>query len=219
MISKISIKEWSRSAKVQARAETVIESYRQFAGRTRIPDARQYLTLAGRVGDADGSVNTACEALHVTHDALGVCTRNQFIGVDIDGDIVEENRCLLPDFDWILATMATVIRHMVADGRCRPEIINFDHHHMPEAAFADFQTILPWIPEMQEPPRLVVFNFSLTNPYDGRRDWTDEKVAKMLSKSHVYREFREDYSAARQYAYAGSGCSHKEFRTLIFTRR
>jgi hypothetical protein len=138
--------------KVLARAEG-IRLFRAMTGRRSIPSGQTYWTLCNRQGvEPDSEINQLVSE--------GVCTKSQFVGVDYDAALIEQNRIDHPEAKFICGEWTEAI---MTD--FNPALVYLDSTGTADCPHtADLCTRT-----MQRCPvgTVLLCNVMLTNPYTG----------------------------------------------------
>lgn len=210
----ITTKSWDNDInKLKAREQSIFAPFRSIFNRS-LNHSEQYWTFAG-----NSSKSKTCEAGQMIN--LGLCRAEQFFGVDKDKDIIERNKTVQPNCNWIVDEefgMAGALRDFNNLNNLNPAIINIDHHKFIKDASYDFNHIIDVLIGLGKKEMLVIFNFMVY----GRGRFTDEnEIGFYLKNCSNYKKFLDIFTLFdRYYVYKGTGNkSAKQFSSLIWYKK
>jgi hypothetical protein len=183
--------EYENPEKLAAREENV-RIYRALTGRTAIPEGKQYWTLA-----ALQSTRPESEIEQMV--ALGLCTKEQFYGLDEIVELTEQNKVNHPTAHWFSGEWCESIARL----DFKPELIYLDLTSMAdsqESADITYRTI-----KQCPPDTVLLVNVALNNTYTGHKTTIDElleHVTDKLTEAEVAAWNFEDFP---MFTYNGSG--------------
>lgn len=186
--------EYENAEKLAARVENV-RVYRELSGRMAIPEGKQYWTLA-----ALQTCNPTSEIEQMV--TLGLCTKEQFYGLDEIVELTEQNRVNHPTAHWFTGEWHAVISHLEG---FNPELIYLDLTSMAdsrESADITYRTI-----KQCPPDTVLLVNVALTNPYTGHQTEITpllENVTDKMTDEEIAEWNLENFP---MFSYNGSGCT------------
>lgn len=147
-----------------------IEQYREYTGLSSIPHDRSYLTLCNKQPDNEGS-----EITQVLESGL-IRSKSQFIGIDIDADIIQENNMLHPEANWYHGDFLSVLE----ENEFNPAMIYLDTtgfcDHYPATRLVVGTMFLC-------PPDCMLFaNVMLNNPRSSASRLNDKKLLENIGR-------------------------------------
>jgi hypothetical protein len=122
-------KNWNCPKKLAARQETIIDEYRRLFNRKSIPSSKQYWTMSGQCTDKNGTYLEGCELYQIVQE--GLITPDQFYGVEINPEIVEDNKKAFPNTNWICSDFLEAMLVAKGEGNFNPAIVNADMVNLP----------------------------------------------------------------------------------------
>jgi hypothetical protein len=159
---------YATQEKVKSR-ERNVELYRQLTGRHSIPVDRAYWCLCSAQTDSpDSEINQLT--------SLGLLNKTQFVGVDNDPALIEQNRVTHPEAAWIAGDWAKVI---LATEDFNPALVNLDTTSVSgKVALGMTVTTLNLCP----PDTVVLVNVMEVNTYNGARGLSPTQFISELGK-------------------------------------
>jgi hypothetical protein len=112
--------DWGSQSKIEARKATIIEPYVKHFKRKNIPNNTEYWSMCGRCATPEGTLVPGCELDYLTKE--GLITPDQFHGVELSGDIHEDNSKLQ------IGNFHNGMFQFAIQSAKNPTIVNFDHH-------------------------------------------------------------------------------------------
>jgi len=175
--------------KVQARAEG-ISLFRQMTGLRSIPPDSEYWCLcAGQTDSPDSEINQLVRE--------GICTKEQFHGVDYDADLIAANTLTHPEAHWHVGEWTDIIA-----GPFNPALVYLD-----TTGTADCISTARLITRTMArcPVNCVLLvNVMLSNPYDGSQcdpELLSQHISDLCTQTELEAwEFSEEsfeYSSGR----------------------
>ena len=183
--------DYENSEKVQARRENVA-IYRRLSGLQSIPTDKTYWTLANiQTTEATSEINQLVE--------LGLLTKNQFIGVDNNPSLIEQDRVNHPEATFYAGEWTDVI----SNNEFNPALVYLDLMSVadsPASADIVYRT-------MKACPSgaVLIVNVSLNNAYNGHKTTIDsllENVTDKMSEAEIACWNFDDFEV---FEYNGSG--------------
>jgi len=176
--------------KIEARSQNVA-IYRRLTGNRRIPDDREYWTLA--------SVQPLHEGSEISQmERLGLLTKNQFHGVDWNKNIIAQNELWHPEAHWYAGEWVDVI----GANEFNPALCYLD-----TTAFADRHVAARLVSETMLlcPAQTVLFaNLMLNDPY-AKRKIDPNAVLQAISEGVPPSELRRWDLSVENFEYSMTG--------------
>jgi len=183
-------------SKIEAREEN-ISVYRRLTGHKMIPDNRAYWTLCNQQPIESGS-----EIVQAVD--LGLLKKEQFHGVDRDGDIIRQNKVWHPKAKWYCGEWVDIIR----DVDFNPDFIYLD-----STSFASFKSASDLVSSTMYLCSLgcvICANLMLSDPRSSKT-FCEKSFIHNLEKNVGSRELRKWKSEVSCYVYNATG------KTLMIT--
>jgi len=152
---------WDCIEKKVSRRLTIIDVYRQFF-QEQVPENKQYWSMCGAHFDKDGRPILG-ELGYLLEN--GLIQKHQYFGVDQELSIIENNRKLFPDINWVHGDFKDVMEQFYLNGKFNPAIINYDGVMQPRFGVHYLKKILKFLDYNFRDELLLVSNFVLVNPY------------------------------------------------------
>lgn len=157
--------QWDCIEKIRSREIAIIDLYRHVFGEQSIPGDCQYWSMCGAhfngVGNErrqlKGELGHLCESKLIHH--------KQYIGVDKEKLIIDENRNMLPDMNWIKGDFLDTMERAIYEHKFNPAIINYDGVMQPKYGTQYLKKILKMVDYNVSRELMLVANFVLLNPY------------------------------------------------------
>lgn len=187
------LSEYENPEKLEARKENV-RIYRDLSGRYSIPKGKGYWSLC-----ALQTCNPTSEIEQVV--SLGLCTKEQFYGVDEIVELIEQNKVNHPTAHWFSGEWYDII----ASPGFNPELIYLDLTSMAdsqESADITYRTI-----KCCPPDTVLLVNVALNNAYTGHQTSIDplfEHVTDWMTETEIAEWNFDDFP---MFTYNGSGCT------------
>lgn len=201
----VAYSKWDSQKKKDSRDITIVGLFREIFGLNKIPKDSQYWTMCGAHFNAiDGKLDG--EFMHLIK--RGLITTEQFFGVDREEEIIDRNRELYPDVNWIHGDFLEVMKTYYHDKNFNPAIINYDGVMQPKFGAQYLRDILKFI-DFNIPNELIlVANFILTNPYsrNEKLKFTPGQTVKALSD--IYGFPKHWHPIDQLYSYLGSSINN-----------
>lgn len=195
---------WDCIEKKFARSLTIINVYRQLFEK-QIPEDKQYWSMCGAHFDKN-RLPILGELGHLLENEL--IEKHQFFGVDRESSIIESNRKLFPEVNWIHGDFKDTMESYLLDGRFNPAIINYDGVMQPRFGVRYLKKIMKLLDCNFTDEVLLVSNFVLMNPYS-RSDSLRFTIHYTLNElSSVY--WIPDHWRILSKAYVYSGVSRRD---------
>ena len=214
---------WNSDEKMEARSETIINTYREIFERKCVPHNKQYWTLCGDLSNGDCTPNPRSEYCQIIEE--GLIQPNQFFGVDNNISIIEKNKLIYPQLNFYANDFLKQLKES-SKSNFDPAVVNADYTCMTEKASTYSAKILYFLSHKHKNIKnvMVVFNMMLNNPYRGigdieQNNWYD--FCDSLSDEPRWQQCNshwEHYPSI--YKYYGNGLSSKTYMcTQIFYNR
>lgn len=219
----MSYREMECPRKAEARKSTIVEMYRTYFSES-LPETKQYWTMCGPHA-RNGVFIEESEMGQVLK--AGLIKPHQFIGVDIDEEIIAENRIARPDVLWIHDDFLKAMTVSFAKGLFKPGVINADFICLKERGSFRASEIMALLEDIDCRGVMLVANIMLMNPHtDGNKSldamgngksvikeferWSSFQYAWGMGKWVIHPEF---------YTYRGTGKnSHTTMGSFVFAR-
>lgn len=205
--------------KYHAREETIIGMYRKYFARS-IPEGKQYWTMCGP-HTKDGVFQQGSELGQLLQEKF--ITEEQFFGVDIQKEIIEQNKTAKPKVNWINDDFLHAMKVAYKEGNFNPAMINADFISLKERGSAIASQIMSFLEEIDCQDILFVSNIMLTNPHAfGGTKLADIEINgdAVISEFERWKAFQYVWSTGNWgihpqfYVYNGTG---KQSRTIMGT--
>lgn len=185
---------YANDTKADAR-ETFLSVYRGLHGDTGryglIPCSKQYVTLCANQSPSE----PLCEIEQMLREGLRA---DQYVGVDMDADVIEKNRIAYPKMKFIHGDWLTSILGLED---FNPAIIHFDTKN--EASNEAMIAALASTMEVCPVRTFVAANFVTQNPYSG--EVID--IGTVAERLAVLMGVRlNDWESLGSFSYVGDGC-------------
>jgi hypothetical protein len=154
---------WDAPEKFSARFKALIERYRETFNVSSIPENGQIWTLGG--SQFRHGMEIFGELAHLLMEVL--IRIDQYFCVEREQEIIDKNKLLWPDANWICGDFLKVMENAVMDGNFNPSIINYDGVMQPVNSSSYLKKILDLIDYNVSGELMLVANYVLTNPYSG----------------------------------------------------
>jgi hypothetical protein len=202
---------WSCPKKLEAREQTIIETYRHLFNRSSIPTNTQYWTMSGAYFNKNKKIEGECQQLV----SAGLIKNKQYRGVDINKTIVFNNRKHYPNLKWYNGDFIETMRQENKSGRFNPAIINLDNVRQISTGIKNLISALMFLDYNVEGPLMLINNLMLNSPY--RKTFIDSGD-DMLSAlfNNPYYKISDDWNILpAYYKYNGSGIRAKTYMGSI----
>ena len=176
--------------KINARKENV-DSYCRISGNNSIPTEREYWTLCNWQPDDDGS-----EIMQLKK--LGFLKKKQFHGVDIDKEIIEQNKIWHPDANWHCGDWLEVIGY----NDFNPAMVYLD-----TTGFVDHSIVIRTaVGTMLLCPKktLLIVNAMLNDPRSSRK-FDPSKLIGEIGRKVPSSELKKWDQSIENYDYSSTG--------------
>lgn len=154
---------WDNQRKQQYRRHCIIENYRWMSGNGAVPNGQQYWTMCGNHAK-NGELLLGSELSQMLDEEL-IGTK-QFHGVDVDEQIITNNRRAVPDTNWYCGDFSTIVNRTEP---FNPAIVHIDTVHMFKVAAEISRGAVNRIEHCRTPVMLVI-NVVLKRPVDKTRN-------------------------------------------------
>lgn len=171
-VTPVQESQYENPEKLAARAEN-IAIYRTLTGLHSIPAGRQYWTLASlQTTNAESEINQMV--------ALSLCTKDQFVGVDMVEALIAQNKVNHPDATWYTGDWRVVVEDSVRKETFRPALVYLD---MTSMADSELTADITYRTMKAAPSGTVILvNVALTNPYNGHQTEIDALLEHVTEK-------------------------------------
>lgn len=182
--------DYANSEKIQARQENVA-IYKRLSGRQDIPADKTYWTLCN---------TQSTEPTSEINQLLGLLTKSQFVGVDNDPSLIEQNRVNHPEATFYAGEWTDVIAVPDFSSAALVYLDLMSVADSPASADIVYRT-------MKACPTgtVLIVNVSLNNAYNAHRATIDsllENVTDKMSEGEIAGWNFDDFE---QFEYNGSG--------------
>ena len=153
--------KWDCIEKCNSRVVTINRIYEKVYGRKSIPEGEQYWSMCGAHFNSKEILQG--EYGHLTH--TGVIKPHQYYGVDIVPSIIEGNKLIYPNTNWILGDFRESMSIECIKNTFYPAIVNYDGVLMSEFGMNSLKPIMQLLDNNVSKKVMVLSNFILSNPY------------------------------------------------------
>ena len=184
--------------KIKAREENVA-LYRNLTGMESIPEDRGYWTLCNLQPDEEGA-----EIIQMVK--AGLITKRQFVGIDLDQEIIFNNRKWHPEATWYAGEWIHVIS---SSKKFNPGMIYLD-----STSFAcNKEASRLTVETMMRCPKgtVLLVNVMLNDPRSSKKLDPDVLIEEIKRSVPCLEQWREE---VRNYSYSATG--HTEMGTFAF---
>lgn len=205
--------------KYHAREETIIGMYRKYFVHS-IAESKQYWSMCGP-HIKDSVFQAGSELGQLLQEEF--ITEEQFFGVDIQKEIVEQNKSVKPEANWIHDDFLHAMKVAYKEGNFNPAVINADFISLKERGSSITSQIMSFLEEIDCQDVLLVSNIMLTNPHElGGTKLADIEIDgdAVVSEFERWKAFQWAWSTGNWsihpefYVYNGTG---KQSRTIMGT--
>jgi hypothetical protein len=151
--------DFNTNNKIQSRRDTIETIYQNETGFKVIPKERQVFTLCNQAWDAEvGSIKVGSD-YHQFTEGSGLCTPNQYHGVDLDESLIEINKNIT-EANWYYGNIVNILETVSIEPWFNPAIVYYDTMSLPENTVDDFYNILYTLISNPNPIKdcLIVYN-------------------------------------------------------------
>lgn len=212
--------------KQKARLDTIIDKYKALFG-NKIPKTQQYWTMCSMQTDSDGVFQNGSELGQLLKS--GILQENQFHGVDIEANYINDNKKAKPKANWHHNDFVNQMRLAHSEKWFNPAIVYADLLNLKGRAVPKAAEIMYLLTAKGISNVMLVVNIMLNNPH-AREQISDEKVkteanaiVKLFEKNRTFRAAwnKGKWDAGQQYyVYGGTGKrSNTKMITFIFYRK
>ena len=194
---------WDSVGKKNARELTIINAYRRFFDK-QIPSDKQYWSMCGAHFDANGLPLLGELGFLLKRELI---SKDQYFGVDREEVIINKNRKLFPDTNWIKGDFLDTMELYLHNGNFNPAIINYDGIMQPKFGSRYLKRILKFVDYNFNDKLLLLATFILTNPYSGAENLTYDIQDAMNEIASIY--WIPDHWSILPQAYVYSGINAK----------
>jgi len=209
-------KNWNDPKKIEARKQTLIETYRSKFGEIIIKPG-QYWSMCGQCFGTDGGLSEGCELDQVVKS--GLIAPEQFHGVEINPEIFEGNKKIGNGAHWYCGDFLRTMQDSYANGNFNPSIVNADFITMPDRTAGYIGDIMSFLSIVNQPV-LFVANFVLESSRFPDKNRTMEYMIDKLESDHMFQNAlnSRDWNWMEEfYSYNGTGSKSKtKMASLIF---
>ena len=172
---------WNKPEKVEAR-RIVISICKSILGYDYIPADKEYITICGQCTDKNGQFLIDCEPDQLIK--MGFIRPNQYVGVDINKDVINANYQARPNLKWICGDFCEVINNRLYNRKYKAEVIHFDWIEMPVEGVKKLSKLLSLISGTDT--KIVICNFMLNSPYNGDLEESPDKIIYELESNDLF---------------------------------
>jgi len=194
---------WDSIGKKNARELTIINTYRHFFNK-QIPSDKQYWSMCGAHFDVNGKPLLGELGFLLKR---GLISKDQYFGVDREASIINKNRELFPDINWIEGDFLDSMETHLYNENFNPAIINYDGIMQPKFGSRYLKQILKFVDYNISNKLLLLSTFILTNPYSGAEKLTFTIQDAMKEIASIY--WIPDHWTVIPQAYVYSGMTSK----------
>jgi len=205
---------WDSDIKKQARELTIIDMYKHFFG-DKLPSDKEYWSMCGSHFTENGQPISGELGFLLEH---GLITSNQYRGVDQEDSIIEKNRKLFPDINWMSGDFVDTMITNMSEGNFNPAVINYDGVMQPRFGVRYLKRVFSMIDNNFGDEVMVASNFTLTNPYtnDPKVTYTIEDTMNELAKVYWFPDHWTVFPHAC--VYSGSRKGSVKMGVIIFIK-
>lgn len=210
---------WDTERKVQSRADTIIEPYRELFGHA-IPADAQYWTMCGAHFTHKNGIDVPVVGELGQVVQSGLVDEHQFYGVDRDGGIIARNRATHPlSVNWIHGDFKTEMAAFAAVNNYRPAVVNYDGVMGPKYGAPYVKSIMQLIDNNWNGDTLFVGNFVMQSPY--RKGATTSGFSVVHQLLRLYTPPDHWHLLPYYYSYKGgaNSRSHTLMGSFIFVKK
>lgn len=202
---------WDRKPKYNSRIITIIEAFFRIFKKRSLPKDRQFVTLCGK--QTRNGQQIRGELNHLINGNL--ILPYQYIGIDREKEIIEQNEKVYPGINWIHGDFLEVLENMILEGVFNPSIINYDGVMQPRKSSQYLKKIMSLLDYNFSPEVMLVTNFVLTNPYinSDRLDFNIHDALKELKSIYSIPDHWELHEESYSYKH-----SKADMGVLIFIK-
>lgn len=200
MTYQVHYPDWDCPKKKKARLNTIINIYQETMGIKQIPVDQQYWTFSGSYVGHNGMPIKG--EFHQLED-YGLLLKNQFYAVDIDNKVVENNKKIYPELNFIHGDFLSVMKEYAIKNNFSPAIINCDNVRMVDFGVKYLISLLMFLEENSKNNVLVIANIMLNHPYRKSEIVKPQDVVDELLKNYYIGDSWDILPAV--YVYDGTG--------------
>lgn len=201
---------WDTERKQQARLATIIAPYRRLFGQA-LPTDKQYWTMCGaHYRFVDESVVRGMGEMTQLVEAE-LLQPHQFVGVDRDGTIIENNRQVYPEIMWLHGDFYAVMAEAASKHHFNPAVVNYDGVMESKFGTRYMAQIMQFLDHNTEGDLLFVANFVLQTPYRKQQETHGREIIDSLVKHYIPRDHW--HLVDTYYAYRG-GANQRSHTTM-----
>lgn len=200
MTYKINYPIWNCPKKIEAREQTIIITYKKLYKRKSIPKNRQYWTMSGSYEDhnqnpIEGEFNQLKKEKLITD--------NQFHAVDIDPNIISQNKKHYPYLNWHCGDFLETMKNYSINNDFDPAIINCDNVKLINKGIKYLASLLMFVEDNVENEVMVLSNLMLNHPYQKSQINSGQEMINILLSIYDFLDNWEIFPYC--YKYHGSG--------------
>jgi hypothetical protein len=199
--------------KAKARFDTIINTYRELF-HDRLPEEKQYWTLAGPCFDEKGKLGS-CSEIHQLISS-GLITESQYHGIDNGIEIIEKNRIAAPSSNFYHGDFISQLQ-IASRNNFDPGIIHADYTKLKETSVVDTSNIVYLVENSNISDVMIVMNFPWNNPYNGAFKGTinPEEVIELLKNNQRFNASWNDSWKIYPKCYTYNGTGERSKTTMV----
>ena len=174
----VNFAKWDATEKFSARFLVLIKMFKETFEVESLPEDGQIWTLCG--SQFRQSEEIFGELAHLLSENM--IQQHQYFGIDRELSIIEQNKKIWPNANWIHGDFLKVLENVVMGGNFNPSIINYDGVMQPINSSGYLKKILNLIDWNVSGELMLVANYVLTNPYLGNSKKLRFTVHDMLEE-------------------------------------
>lgn len=197
--------------KLEARNQTIIQSYRDIFHKNSIPNNKQYWAICGKCSYMKGKLAENCEPDQLIKAKL--IKPHQFHGVEICPEIYKANKNSNKQINWYLGDFYESMVEYSNHNEFKPAIVNVDMLLMPKCGAEYLSKIMHFLTPIKNV--MIVGNFIMKTR---QHVATIKDMIKRLEKEPCFQASMngENWKIKRQYyLYNGTGKTRTKMGTII----
>jgi hypothetical protein len=205
--------KYTANKKIIARSETIIDQFRDIYDLDSLPIDKQYWSICASNSNIDSTILKGGEYDQVLNS--GLISSQQFYGVDIVPNIINNNIVAIPDANWICGDFYETMVEFNGNNRFHPGIVNCDMLVSPKYGSNYVSKILSLLNDGNFNDVMFVSNLILKS-YTW--EFTEDQLVDMLLKQPgIKHAINSGWKIKNQvYTYWGSFGKRSKMGSVIF---
>jgi len=190
----------SRPQKVISRKK-LVSAFRR-SGLRRIPEGRQYWTLAGRFFNPDGRRAPTLEPDQLIE--AGFCTADQYRGVEKDSQVCEQNGVVCPKYQVLEGDFMDVANSEMKKGTFKPAAIHLDTQHRFAQGIELLMSVLDLVSYLDDPRVYVALNLIFKdrrNEFQMKEEEGNDRIENFLECHDLYGSVSKHFQGVAVFSY------------------